>query len=108
MILLVMSVLAIAWAGERRMWQSQLSTGVGTSIVLVFGKEEFSLRMNVGSASRWIKDVKIAFMRIEVLQHFLSWPFRNIISSRARSMKHVKLECLMSLRVCRLRRGALA
>ena len=94
--LLVMSALAIASAGERHIWRSQLSTGVGMSVVLVSGKDDTMLRLKVGSASRWIKDVKIAFMRIEVFWHFLSWPFRIIISSRVESMKHVKLECLMA------------
>ena len=95
MVLLATRALAIASAGERRMWRSQLSTGVGTSIVLASRRGELLVRANVGRALRWIKDVKIALIRTEVLQHLLSRPLRIIISSRAESVKHVKLECLM-------------
>ena len=37
--------------------------------------------------------MKIALIRTEVLQHLLSWPLCIIISSRAESVKHMKLEC---------------
>ena len=93
---LEISALALALAGERRMRRSQLNTGAGMSIVLDSGREVFSLRLKVGRASRWIKVMKITFMRTEVFRHFLSRPFHLIISSRAESMKHVKLECLMA------------
>ena len=45
--------------------------------------------MNEGEALRWIKVVKIALIRLEVLQHFLSRPFRRIIVRSAESVKHV-------------------
>ena len=95
MVLLATRALAIASAGERRMWRSQLSTGVGTSIILASGRGELSVRANVGRALRWIKVVKITLIRTEVLQHLLSRPFRIIIASSAESVKHVKSECLM-------------
>ena len=46
--------------------------------------------MNEGEALRWIKVVKIALIRLEVLQHLLSRPFRRIIERSAESVKHVK------------------
>ena len=45
--------------------------------------------MNEGEALRWIKVVKIALIRLEVLQHFLSRPFRRIMVRSAESVKHV-------------------
>ena len=45
--------------------------------------------MNEGEALRWIKVVKIALIRFEVLQHLLSRPFRRIIVRSAESVKHV-------------------
>ena len=45
--------------------------------------------INEGEALRWIKVVKIALIRLEVLQHFLSRPFRRIMARSAESVKHV-------------------
>ena len=45
--------------------------------------------MNEGEALRWVKVVKIALIRFEVLQHFLSRPLRKIMVRSAESVKHV-------------------
>ena len=90
MVLLATRALAMASAGERRMWRSQQSTGVGTSIVLASLRGALSAMMNKGSAPRWIRVAKIALIRAEVLQHLLSRPFRRIIERSAESVKHVK------------------
>ena len=45
--------------------------------------------MNEGKVLRWIKVMKIALIRPEVLQHLLSRPFRRIIERSAESVKHV-------------------
>ena len=75
MVLLATRALAIASAGERCMWRSQWRTGVGTSIALASRRVELLVRANVGGALRWIKVVKIALIRTEVLQHLSSGPF---------------------------------
>ena len=89
MIPLATRVLAIASAGDRRISWSQLSTGVGMSTVEAPWRGGLSAMMKEGKALRWIRVVKIALIRFEVLQHLLSRPFRRIMARSAESVKHV-------------------
>ena len=89
MIPLATRVLAIASAGERRMRWSQSSTGAGMSTVEASWRGGLSATRKEGRALRWIRVVKMALIRFEVLQHLLSRPFRRIIVRSAESVKHV-------------------
>ena len=89
MIPLATRVLVIAAAGDRRIRSSQLRTGVGMSTVGAPWRGGLSAMMKEGKALRWIRVVKTALIRHEVLQHLLSRPFRRIMVRSAESVKHV-------------------
>ena len=89
MVPLATRVLAIASAGDRRISWSQLSTGVGMSTVEAPWRGGLSATIKEGRALRWIRVVKMALIRFEVLQHLLSRPFRRIMVRSAESVKHV-------------------
>ena len=89
MIPLATRVLAIASAGERRISWSQLRTGVGTSIAGASWRGGLSETINEGRALRWIRVMKMALIKSEVLQHLLSRPLRRIMVRSAESVKHV-------------------
>ena len=80
------SVRVTASAGERRMRRIPLNTGAGMSIVQASGQEGILLSLNKGSASRWMKFMKMALMRVTSCHG----PLRIIILRSTESVKHTK------------------